>query len=94
MLKLDRASMLQMAYASSIGIAMVLMIFGSLYVGNWLDRKFGTLPYFTIIFLIIGVVAGFKNIYSVIMRNFKNEEPVIKSLKSEPHRKRPPPAKA
>ena len=83
-----------MAYASSIGIAMVIAIFGSLYLGNWLDRKFGTLPYFTIIFLIIGVVAGFKNIYSVIMRNFKNEEPVIKSLKSEPHRKRPPPAKA
>lgn len=94
MAKLDRTSLLQMAYASSIGIAMVIAIFGSLYLGNWLDRKFGTLPYFTIIFLIIGVVAGFKNIYSVIMRNFKNEEPVIKSLKSEPHRKRPPPAKA
>jgi hypothetical protein len=30
----------------------------------------------------------------VIQRNFKNEDPVIKSLKSEPHRKRPPPAKA
>jgi ATP synthase protein I len=94
MIKLDRTSLLQMAYASSIGIAMVIAIFGSLYLGNWLDRKFGTLPYFTIIFLIIGVVAGFKNIYSVILRNFKNEEPVIKSLKSEPHRKRPPPAKA
>jgi ATP synthase protein I len=94
MVKLDRTSLLQMAYASSIGIAMVLMIFGSLFLGNWLDKKFGTLPYFTIIFLIIGVVAGFKNIYSVILRNFKNEEPVIKSLKSEPHRKRPPPAKA
>jgi len=94
MVKLDRASLLQMAYASSIGIAMVLMIFGSLFLGNWLDKKYGTLPYFTIIFLIIGVVAGFKNIYSVILRNFKNEEPVIKSLKSEPHRKRPPPAKA
>jgi ATP synthase protein I len=94
MLNLDRTSLLQMAYASSIGIAMVLMIFGSLFLGNWLDRKFGTLPYFTIIFLIIGVVAGFKNIYSVIQKNFKNEEPVIKSLKSESHRKRPPPAKA
>lgn len=93
MLKLDRTSLLQMAYASSIGIAMVLAIFGSLYLGSWLDRKFGTLPYFTIIFLILGVVAGFKNIYSVIQKNFKNEEPVIKSLKIEPHRKRPPPAK-
>ena len=90
----NKKSLIQVAYASSIGIAMVLMIFGSLFLGNWLDKKFGTLPYFTIIFLIIGVVAGFKNIYSVILRNFKNEEPVIKSLKSEPHRKRPPPAKA
>ena len=90
----NKKSLIQVAYASSIGIAMVLMIFGSLFLGNWLDKKFGTLPYFTIIFLIIGVVAGFKNIYSVILRNFKNEEPVIKSLKIEPHRKRPPPAKA
>jgi ATP synthase protein I len=94
MIKLDRTSLLQMAYASSIGIAMVITIFGSLFLGNWLDKKFGTLPYFTIIFLIIGVIAGFRNIYTVILRNFKNEEPVIKSLKSEPHRKRPPPAKA
>lgn len=82
-----------MAYASSIGIAMVLAIFGSLYLGNWLDKKFGTLPYFTVIFLILGIVAGFKNIYSVIQKNFKNEESAVKSLKSEPHRKRPPPAK-
>jgi ATP synthase protein I len=92
--KLDRKTLLQMGYASSIGIAMVLAIFGCLYVGNWLDRKLGTVPYFTIIFLAIGVVAGFKNIYSMIQRSFKDEEPVIKSLKSEPHRKRPPPAKA
>lgn len=94
MVKLDKKSLIQMAYASSIGIAMVLMIFGSLLFGNWLDKKYGTLPYFTILFLIIGIVAGFKNIYSVILKNVKNEEPVIKSLKSEPHRKRPPPAKA
>jgi Putative F0F1-ATPase subunit (ATPase_gene1). len=92
--KIDRKSLMQMGYASSIGIAMVLAIFGSLYFGNWLDKKFGTVPYFTILFLVIGVIAGFKNIYNMIQRNFKDEEPVIKSLKSEPHRKRPPPAKA
>ena len=93
MVKLDKTSLIQMAYASSIGIAMVLAIFGSLYLGNWLDRKFGTLPYFTVIFLVLGVVAGFKNIYNVIQKNVKNEESVITSLKSEPHRKRHPPAK-
>jgi ATP synthase protein I len=84
--KIDRKSLIQMGYASSIGIAMVLAIFGSLFFGSWLDK--------TILFLVIGVVAGFKNIYNLIQRNFKDEEPVIKSLKSEPHRKRPTPAKA
>lgn len=93
MVKLDRTSFIQLAYASSIGIAMVLAIFGSLYLGNWLDRKLGTLPYFTILFLVLGVVAGFKNIYSLIQKYFKDDELAIKSLKSEPHRKRPPPAK-
>ena len=92
--ELDRKTLLQMCYASSIGIAMVLAIFGCLYLGNWLDKKLGTIPYFTILFLVIGVVAGFKNFYSLIKKHFKDEEPVINSLKSEPHRKRPPPAKA
>lgn len=94
MSRFEKKTLVQMGYASSVGIAMVLAIFGSLYFGHWLDNKFGTLPYFTIIFLLIGVFAGFKNIYNLIQRNFKNEEPVIKSLKRESHRKRPPPAKA
>jgi len=93
MSKFDKKTLVQMGYASSIGIAMVLAVFGSLYFGHWLDKKFGTLPYFTIIFLLIGVFAGFKNIYNLIQRNFRNEEPVIKSLKRERHRKRPSPAK-
>ncbi|MFH1080452.1 MAG: AtpZ/AtpI family protein [Pseudomonadota bacterium] len=94
MSRLDKKMLVQMSYASSIGIAMVLMVFGSLYFGHWLDKKFGTLPYFTIIFLLLGVFAGFKNTYNLILRNFKNEEPIIKSLKRESHRKRPPPAQA
>ena len=40
--KMDKKSLLQMGYASSIGIAMVLAIFGSLYFGIWLDKKLGT----------------------------------------------------
>ena len=94
MSKFDKKTLIQMGYASSVGIAMVLAIFGSLYFGIWLDKKFGTVPYFTIILLLIGVVAGFKNAYNLIVRNFKNEETVIKGLKRGRHRKRPPPAKA
>jgi len=84
----------QMAYASSVGIGMVLAVFGGLYLGNFLDKKLGTAPFFTFILLLMGVVAGFRSLYTVIRKYFKDEKTVIRSLKSEPHRKRPIPAKA
>ena len=88
-----RNSALQMAYASSIGIAMVLAIFGCLLLGVYLDRKFDSGNVFTLLLLVIGIGAGFRNLYVLIKKNFPNEEPIIKSLKSEPHRKRPYPEK-
>ena len=84
---------IQMAYASSIGIAMVLAIFGCLLLGSYLDRRFDSGHVFTIVFLLIGISAGFRNIYVLIQRNFKDDETIIKSLKSEPHRQRPAPKK-
>ena len=83
----------QMAYASSIGIGMVLAIFGGLFLGNWLDKKLGTTPFFMFLFLLMGIVAGFRSLYLLIRQYFKDEKTVIRSLKSEPHRKRPIPAK-
>lgn len=91
--KETRKSAIQMAYASSIGIAMVLAIFGCLFFGRWLDGKLGTGPYFTLLLLVIGIVAGFRNLYVLIKRTFKDEQPIITCVKSEPHRKRPPPKK-
>jgi ATP synthase protein I len=89
-----RKAAIQLAYASSIGIAMLLFIFGSLYLGVYLDREFGTGYKLTILLLIIGIVAGFWNVYGLIKKFSWDEKPVIKYLKSEPHRKRPPPKKA
>ena len=76
---------IQMAMASSIGIAMVLAIFGCLLLGSYLDRKFDSGHVFTIVFLLIGISAGFRNIYVLIKKNFRDEDSIIKSLKSEPH---------
>lgn len=92
--KETRESAIQMAYASSIGITMVLAIFGCLFLGTWLDGKLGTEPYFTLLFLLIGIVAGFRNLYVLIKKYFKDEQPIITCVKSEPHRKRPAPKKA
>ena len=92
--KETKQSAIQMAYLSSIGIAMVLAIFGCLYLGIWLDQKIGTKPYFTLFFLLIGIIAGFRNIYVLIKKYIKDEQSLITGVKSETHRKRPPPKKA
>jgi ATP synthase protein I len=90
--KESKKSLVQMTYASSVGFFMVIVIFGGLYLGNYLDRKFGTAPYFAILLLAIGLFAGFRNVY-ILIKKFKDDTPFIKCIKSEPHRKRPPPAK-
>jgi ATP synthase protein I len=70
--KETKKSAIQMAYASSIGISMALAIFGCFFLGTWLDRKLGTEPYFTFLFLLIGIAAGFRNIYVLMKRYFKD----------------------
>jgi ATP synthase protein I len=84
---------MQMAFASSIGIAMILAVVGCLLVGSYLDKKFDSGHVFSVVFLLIGIGAGFRNIYVLIKTNFTDEEQIIKSLKSEPHRQRPAPKK-
>jgi ATP synthase protein I len=84
---------MQMAFASTIGIAMVIGIISCLLLGVYLDRKFDSGHVFSVIFLFIGIAAGFRNIYVLIKKNFTDEEQIIKSLKSEPHRQRPAPKK-
>jgi uncharacterized membrane protein YccF (DUF307 family) len=87
--------MVQLTYASSVGFAMVLAIFGSLLIGTWLDRKFGTGHKLALLFFIVGIAVGLRNIYVIIKMNFPNEgEEIQRRIKSEPHRKRPPPKKA
>ena len=66
--------MFQMGYASSLGIAMVIAIFGCLMIGLYLDKKLGTDNIFTPLFLLIGVAAGFRNFYLFIKSAFPDEE--------------------
>ena len=80
----------RLVYASSIGISMVIAIFGSLYVGLWLDKKFGTSPYLTLLLLFMGVVAGFKNIYVMIKRSIDAQKD-SEGENSEPDKKNLPP---
>jgi len=72
--KESRTNLMRMAYASSVGIGMVLAIFGCLYLGRYLDEQFGTGLRFTMIFLLLGIVAGFRNLYYIIKKYSADEE--------------------
>ena len=56
----------ELAYFSSLGISVAFSIFIGLGIGVFLDRKFGTSPWFTLIFLVFGIIAGFRNIALII----------------------------
>ena len=58
----------ELAYYSSLGISIALAIFIGLGLGVWLDRKFDTSPWLTLIFLFFGIIAGFRNIALAIKR--------------------------
>jgi len=56
----------QLLEASSVGIHLVLATFAGFAIGYLLDKKvFGTFPWLTIIFLVFGVIAGFKELFRV-----------------------------
>ncbi len=59
---------------SSIGLSVVLAIAIGVLIGRWLDGLFGTAPLFFFIFLFIGIVAGFRNIFVIVARELRKDE--------------------
>ncbi len=81
--KETRKSLIRVANISSMGIALGLTIFGCFYLGYLLDTKLGTGHFFTFFFLLLGILAGFKNIYGLIKSSIENEKPLDQEDKSE-----------
>ena len=50
---------------SSIGINLAVSIFVGLGIGLFLDKLFNTKPFLMIVFLFIGIIAGFVNIFRI-----------------------------
>jgi len=61
----------ELAYFSSIGFSVALSIFIGLGVGVYLDRRFDTSPWCTLVFLVLGIAAGFRNIGLAIKKSRK-----------------------
>ena len=55
-----------------MGISMVLAIVIAIAIGYYLDKWFKTSPVFFLIFMVLGIIAGFRNIYVVMKRTEKD----------------------
>ena len=54
------------AMISQVGISMIVPILLCTYAGTWLERKFD-FP-FTVIMIIVGVLAGVRNVVAIVKR--------------------------
>lgn len=59
--------------ASSVGLELGLAVVIGLLFGMWLDGKLGTEPWMMLLFLVFGLVAGFRNVIRAIARADKAE---------------------
>lgn len=60
-------------FASSLGIAMVASILIGLFIGYQLDKWLDTSPWFTLIWLVFGIISGFRNIFILSRRAMKED---------------------
>jgi len=58
----------KMANASSVGTSLAFSIIIGAAIGWWLDKTFGTKPWLFLIFMVCGIIAGFKNMIYFIKK--------------------------
>lgn len=64
----DKSLWRQLFDASQVGLQLVISTFVGLIIGYGLDKLLGTSPYLTFIFLILGIIAGFREVFRFIKR--------------------------
>jgi ATP synthase protein I len=69
MKKETRTWIRELAYYSSLGLSVSLSIFIGLAIGVYLDRRFDTSPWLTLVFLGLGIAAGYRNIGLAIKKS-------------------------
>ena len=60
--------------ALQLGASIVFAIFIGAALGYWLDGKFGTFPYLSIIFFLLGVAAAGRNVWIEVRKQLRTEK--------------------
>ncbi len=59
--------------AWTVGLNLVLSTFIGLAIGYWLDKVLGTSPWLTIIFLVLGIIAGFRELFRMAKKEIRDD---------------------
>ncbi len=65
----DRKLMRMLGVLSTVGLTMVFATVIGLFVGLKLDAWLGTSPWLTGIFLLLGLIAGFRNLFVYVKKS-------------------------
>lgn len=65
----DRKFIRMIAVLSTVGLTLVFATVIGLFIGIWLDKYFGTRPWLTAVFLILGFIAGFRNLFVYVKKS-------------------------
>jgi ATP synthase protein I len=60
--------------ALQLGASIVFAIMIGAALGYWLDGKFGTFPYLSIIFFLLGVAAAARNVWIEVRKQLRSEK--------------------
>ena len=71
------------AQFAGVGLQFALSILVFVYVGNWLDRKFGTAPWLLLVALFLGAGGSFYSMYRKLMASQEREEAARKARREE-----------
>lgn len=70
---MDREYLRSLFRASVVGIHIVAGTFAGLAIGYFLDKWLQTTPWLTLIFLLLGIAAGFKNVHRDVKSILQDE---------------------
>ncbi len=70
----DRNLIRTLGVLSTVGITLVAATVIGLYIGLKLDEWLGTSPWLTILFLALGLFAGFKNLFTYVKKSQETQD--------------------
>lgn len=73
-MKFDRKVVKGFSMITQLGVTIVVTLFMSIFIGIWLDKLFKLGYFFTILFIIIGIGASFRNLYKLSISNIDKKE--------------------